>query len=292
MMTESDMAKIRRLVGTVTREQLRFVECFVGDRVALFIPSVGPCFYAVTPDHAHPAYSFILTFDDETRMAVEGKIITSKPGLVLAVDPDAVHHELAADEPPRYIGIFIERDFFECQLRIYPGIPDEPFAFRSFPPGPELISLLKDIMNEAEAGLPGRDSLLEAIGTRIAHSLIRAAFAFPPISDRLGARLDIHRAIEYLHGHYAEKVTVAGLARFAAMSTSHLSRTFRQETGHPPLDYLIRLRLQKSRLLLRAGDDTITTIALKCGFASHSHFTACYQRHFGISPSEYQKKIG
>jgi len=291
-MTDETLNRIRRLVGTVTREQLRYVECFVGDRVALFIPSVGPCFYAVTPDHAHPCYSFILAFDDETRMAVEGKIITSKPGLVLAIDPDAVHHELAADEPPRYIGIFIERDFFERQLFIYPGIPDEPFAFRCFSPGPELISLLKDFMNEAEAGLPGWDTVLEAIGTRIAHSLIRAAFAFPLIPDRQGARLEIHRAIEYLHGHYAEKVTVAGLARIAAMSTSHFSRTFRLETGHPPLDYLIRLRLQKARLLLRAGDDTITTIALKCGFASHSHFTACYQRQFGTSPSEYQKKLG
>ena len=291
-MTDETLNRIRRLVGTVTREQLRYVECFVGDRVALFIPSVGPCFYAVTPDHAHPGYSFILTFDDETRMAAEGKIITSRPGLVLAVDPDAVHHELAADEPPRYIGIFIEREFFERQLLIYPGIRPEPFAFRSFPPGPELIPLLKDFMNEADAGLPGRDTLLEAIGTRIAHSLIRAAFAFPPMPDRLGARLEIHRAIEYLHGHYAEKVTVAGLARIAAMSPSHFSRTFRRETGHPPLDYLIRLRLQKGRLLLRAGDDTITTIALRCGFASHSHFSACHQRQFGISPSEYQKKIG
>jgi AraC-like DNA-binding protein len=291
-MTADELDRIRGLVGDVSAEQLRYVECFVGRSLALFVPAVGPCFYAVTPDHAHPAYSFFLNFDDRTEIAAHGKKCRCEPGKVLAVEPGAVHHEIPADEPPRYIGIFVEREYFEGELALYPAPRPQTFAFRSFTPGPELIAILKAFMQEAEARLPGREPLLDAIGARIVHSLIRAALQVPAMPDRIGDRIEIHRVIEHLHRHYADKVTVAELARIAAMSTAHFSRVFRSETGHPPLDYLIRLRLQKARLLLLADSASVTEIALKCGFATPSHFAACFQRDCGITPSEYRKNHG
>lgn len=291
-MIAKEMDSIRSVVGEVSPEQLRFVECFIGRRLALFVPAVGPCFYAVTPEHSHPAYSFFLNFDDQTQIAANGELFGSEPGKVLAVDPGAVHHEIVSDKPPRYIGIFVDREYFEGELGLYPSIQRQPFAFRSFSPGSELIILLKEFMKEADGKLPGRDTLLDAIGVRIVHSIIRAAFLVPAGTDRIGDRLEIHRVIEHLHRHYEEKLTVADLARIAAMSTAHFSRVFRRETGHPPLDYLIRLRLQKARLLFMAGDDNITGIALKCGFATPSHFAACFQRHCGTTPSDYRKSLG
>lgn len=291
-MITKEMDSIRSLVGEISPEQLRFVECFVGRRLALFVPAVGPCFYAVTPDHSHPAYSFFLSFDDETLVAANGELFRTQPGKVLAFDPGAVHHEMASDTPPRYIGVFVEREYFESELRLYPTIERQPFAFRSFSPGPELIALLKEFMKEADGILPGRDALLDAIGIRIIHSIIRAAFSLPVAADRIGDRLEIHRVVEHLHRNYEEKLTVADLARIAAMSAAHFSRIFRRETGRSPLDYLIRLRLQKARLLLMAGDDNITQIALKCGFATPSHFSDCFQRHSGTTPSEYRKSRG
>jgi len=290
-MIAKEMNSIRSLVGEVSPEQLRFVECLVGHRLALFVPAVGPCFYAVSPDHSHPAYSFFLNFDDQTQIAANGELFHSEPGKILAVDPGALHHETMSDKPPRYIGIFVDQDYFESELCRYPDIRRQPFAFRSFSPGPELIILLKEFMREADGKLPGRDALLEAIGIRIVHSIIRAAFSIPVGTDRIGDRLEIHRVVEHLHRHYEEKLTVADLAGIAAMSSAHFSRVFRRETGHPPLDYLIRIRLQKARLLLMAGDDNITEIALKCGFATPSHFAACFQRHCGTTPSDYRKSL-
>ncbi|SNB45325.1 AraC family transcriptional regulator [Geobacter sp. DSM 9736] len=283
---------IRSLVGDVSPEQLRYVECFVGRRVALFVPAVGPCFYAVTPDHSHPAYSFVMGFDDQTKMVAGGEVRILQAGQVMAMDPDAEHQEIISDTPPRYIAIMVEREHFEEELYRYPAIPRQPFDFRSFSPGPELIILLKEFMKEADARLPGRDVLLDAIGTRIVHSIIRAAFPLPEKADRIGERIDIHRVIEHLHRHYDRKLQVADMARIAAMSTAHFSRVFRQETGHPPLEYLIRLRLQKARLLLLAGNENITAIGLRCGFATPSHFATCFQQHYATTPSEYRRTRG
>lgn len=58
------LEKIRALVGDATSEQLRYVDFFVTREIGLFMPVGGACFYALTPEHSHPAYMFVLHFDD------------------------------------------------------------------------------------------------------------------------------------------------------------------------------------------------------------------------------------
>lgn len=288
----AELAVITRLVGEATPEQLRHVECFVAEPVSLFVPAVGPCHYALSRNHTHPGYSFCLAFDRNTGLVAEGRTSYSEPGTVMAMEPNAPHHELARDDPPRYVAIVIDRGHFEQQLAGYGAFPPETFRFRTFVPEAELLGLLRNFMNEYEAELPGREALLAALGLRISHSLIRAALGVRVRPSAGGARLEIHRAIQYLHDHFAERLTVADLARVAGLSPPHFSRLFRRETGHSPLDYLIRIRIQRSRLLLRAGDDSITEVAYKCGFATPSHFSDCFRKQCGLAPSEYLKIKG
>lgn len=283
------MDTIRSLIGDVSREQLRFVDCFVGDKVGLFIPAVGPCLYAITPDHRHPAYSFVLTFDAGCRLAAGGRLIVGEPGRVLAIDPEAEHHEIIEEEHGRYIAIFIERAFFERQMAHYPGDQSTPFDFRTFTPGAELIGLLKDFMNESEMRLPAAAEVLDALGVRIAHSLIRALNDIRRGTGEAGVRVEIHRVIEHMHVHYCKKLSIDALARVAALSPSHFSRVFARETGLSPMNYLIRLRLQKAKQLLRSGSCRVTQVALQCGFNSPSHLTNCFRQAFDITPSEYLK---
>lgn len=290
-LSEQELAIIRGLVGEATPEHLRYVECYVAEPVSLFVPAVGPCQYALAHDHTHPGYSFILTFDRNTGVVADGRTIYSEPGMVMAMLPDAPHHELDQDEPPRYVAIIIDRTQFENQLALYGACERDTFHFRTFAPEPELIVMLRTFMNECENDLPGRDMLLAAMGQRIIHSLIRAALGVTARPSSGTVRLEIHRAINYLHDHFDERLTVAGLAAVAGISPPHFSRLFRRETGHSPLDYLIRVRIQRSRILLRAGTDSVTSVALKCGFATPSHFTDCFRKQCGISPSEYLKCV-
>lgn len=290
-MTPEELAKIRDLVGDVSAEQLRYVDCFVGNGIGLFIPAVGPCFYAITPDHSHPAYSFVLTFDTYTQVVVGSEVLSSLPGEVMAIDPGVGHHELAGDEPPRYIAVLVNRALFDGEVAHYPSVRPQPFRFRTFTPGREFISHLKEFMNEAEACLPARDALLDAIGIRIIHAIIRTAYGISAPPDRIGNRVEIHRAIEYIQTHAGDKLNVDKLAAVAAMSSSHFSRVFRQETGFTPLAYLTRVRLDQAKKLLRAGERSISTVALACGFASPSHFTDIFRRASGQTPSDFLKAL-
>jgi AraC-like DNA-binding protein len=288
-LTEHELSIIGRLVGEATPEQLRYVECFVAEPVSLFVPAVGPCQYALSHDHSHPGYSFVLTFDRNTGVVADGRTIYSEPGMVMAMLPGDPHHELEQDDPPRYVAIIVDREQFETQLTLYGESDLETFHYRQFLPEPDLIVMLRTFMNECEASLPGRDVLLAAMGQRIIHSLIRAALKVTARLSSGSVRLEIHRAIQYLHDHFDERLSVADLAGVAGISPPHFSRLFRRETGHSVLDYLIRIRIQRSRILLRAGTDSVTSVALKCGFATPSHFTDSFRKQCGISPSEYLK---
>ena len=49
---------IKSLIGqSVTEEDLKYVDCYVHNKLGLFIPSLGPCQYAIRPSHTHPAYA-------------------------------------------------------------------------------------------------------------------------------------------------------------------------------------------------------------------------------------------
>ena len=65
---------------------------------------------------------------------------------------------------------------------------------------------------------------------------------------------------------------------------------FREHTGYAPADYIRRLRLAKSALLLKAEHSKIIDVAYDLGFASVDGYTRAFRREFGINPSDYAKR--
>jgi AraC-like DNA-binding protein len=80
------------------------------------------------------------------------------------------------------------------------------------------------------------------------------------------------------------KWAIAELAKTAHLSPYHLCRVFREATGTPLYDYVLRERLARTIDAVLDGED-LTGIALDAGFASHSHFTARFRAFFGCTPS-------
>ncbi len=283
------LQRIRTFVGAATKEQLRYVDCFLSGSVALFMPVGGACFYALTPEHAHPAYMFVLHFDDRTGVAMDGKTITGTHGTVFALSPGVPHQELPSDMPPRYICIMIAPGLFERQQRSYARGKKPKFRGELVPAGRDLLPLLRRFMIEAESGMPGSDAVRDALGIEICHSLIRSLLRTPPPKERLAERVEVSRVIEHLHGCLDEKVTVESLAQVARLSPSHFARVFRKETGRAPMEYVHDLRLERAKKLLLAGDKSISEIALECGFGTQSYLSACFQKECKMTPREYRK---
>lgn len=288
-MPGKDIQYIRKLVGAVTKEQLRYVDCFVADGIALFMPVGGACFYALTPEHTHPSYMFVLHFDDRTSTSMSGRTITGKHGTVFALSPDIPHQELPSVTPPRYICIMIDPRFFEEQYRSYSRKKSPKFRGELFPPGGDLLPALKRFMIEADSGMPGSGAVRDALGVEICHALIRSLIGTPVPKDRVAERVEVNRVIEHLHGHLGDKVTVETLAEVARLSPSHFARVFRKELGRSPMEYVQGIRLERAKKLLLAVDRSISDIALECGFGSSSYLSACFQKQYRMTPREFRK---
>ncbi len=284
-----ELKKIRSLVGRVSREQLRYVDCFVGDGIGLFMPVGGACFYALTPEHTHPSYMFILPFNDRMETRLHGRTLRSRPGFVFVLSPEVPHQELPSDAPPRYICVLIDKTLFERQFRAYSRSKPPLFLGERFPAGQDLLPLLKRFMIEADGALPGTTAVRGALGIEICHNLIRSLLHTPARKDRISDRVEVNRAIEFLHVHLDEKVTVETLAAVARLSVSHFSRVFRKETDKAPMEYVQALRLERAKKLLLAGDKSVSAIALECGFGSSSYLSTCFQKQFRLTPREFQK---
>lgn len=109
--------------------------------------------------------------------------------------------------------------------------------------------------------------------------------------EELFRRLQIAR--EYLHGNLHTRVSLQDVAREACISPYHLHRSFKRVFKLTPHAYLTRVRLERARALLQAGNTALET-TLELGFASPSAFTRLFRAHYGVPPSAHSKirKIG
>jgi transcriptional regulator GlxA family with amidase domain len=79
------------------------------------------------------------------------------------------------------------------------------------------------------------------------------------------------------------------LARLAAMSPRHFTRVFTDEVGEAPGAYVERVRTEAARRQLEQTDDTVTTIATRCGFGTAETMRRNFIRRVGVSPDQYRK---
>ena len=83
---------------------------------------------------------------------------------------------------------------------------------------------------------------------------------------------------------------LSAAAEKMGISSSYLSRLFKKETGENFLDYLINIRIERSKYLLETTSLHNHEIAAQVGFDSDHYFGQVFKRKCGITPKEYRKE--
>jgi AraC family transcriptional regulator len=100
----------------------------------------------------------------------------------------------------------------------------------------------------------------------------------------------LRRVTDFMTEHTAEDLALDELAALVDLSAKHFARAFRQSTGMPPHRWLIERRVDCARALLVESDLNLAEIALACGFADQSHFTATFRKSVGVTPGAYRRE--
>ncbi|WP_308638464.1 AraC family transcriptional regulator [Paenibacillus silvisoli] len=98
--------------------------------------------------------------------------------------------------------------------------------------------------------------------------------------------------IRYLSTQYAEPISIELMADALGYNRAYLSRVFKQQTGMTPVTFLLKLRIDKARLLLRERLElTIEQIAASVGFQDPLYFSKQFRRFYEQSPSAYREAM-
>lgn len=101
----------------------------------------------------------------------------------------------------------------------------------------------------------------------------------------------VNRAIDHIVRHLSEPLRLPELSRVARLSPFHFHRVFHALIGETPAEFVRRLRLEMALgLMANARPPSLTSIALKSGFASSSDFTRSFKQRFGVPPSAFDVK--
>jgi AraC-like DNA-binding protein len=106
------------------------------------------------------------------------------------------------------------------------------------------------------------------------------------------ALLRVGHVIGALENDFSRNWKLDDLIKIARMSRSNLMRVFREATGIAPIEYLLRLRIQKAMKLLRSTHLSVTEIALQTGFNDSNYFTRQFRKAAGCPPAKYRKETG
>lgn len=99
----------------------------------------------------------------------------------------------------------------------------------------------------------------------------------------------VRRMQNYIAEHYTEEITPAALAEASMFSPWYARRLFEKWTGRTPADYVRRLRLSRSALMLRDEGCSVTEAAMESGFQSVDGYQRAFLREFGRNPKEYAR---
>lgn len=99
---------------------------------------------------------------------------------------------------------------------------------------------------------------------------------------------NLDSTLDYLRKNIDKPLTLQQMADHAQLSKSHFARLFKEQTDYSPVDYFIRLKLQRACMQLALTRQPIRQISLAVGYTDPYYFSRLFKKIIGKSPSQFR----
>lgn len=102
----------------------------------------------------------------------------------------------------------------------------------------------------------------------------------------------VKQMINYMTSQYAHPVSIEQMCASLGYNRAYLSRIFKKETGISPVTYLLKLRIDQAKRLLRERPElSVEQVSASVGLTDPLYFSRQFKRFCGQSPSSYRKDM-
>lgn len=282
-------------------------DCFVSGNDMEYIKSYYHRINSTIELHNHSFYEINVIVEGSGRHYIEKNNCEAEPGTVFILPP-GITHGYWADGHLNIFHVLISSAFmehFHKELYSLPGysllFEIEPFLRGEYNGNlflrlePEELDSVRSIFGKlcslqvSEYG--GKEVMKDALVLNLIGEFSEKISA--KSRDSLLLHHNPHYAViikgmEYIRGHYSEKISFQELAHRLNMSYSTFLRHFDRICGKSPNSYLHQCRMEKAREMLMHTEKTILDIALECGYYDSSHFIRSFVEETGISPMSFR----
>jgi AraC family transcriptional regulator len=224
-------------------------------------------------------------------IAERGTIWLSPPG------PKEVRFDIAAPVPPTLHMYLPARRFSAESLGIDVGdsAPGSLRYQRSFQ-DPLVAEIAFAIVSEMRTQTAGGRLLAETLAVSLAARLVHSHSGLSPdkdleqLSHQGLDRRRLTRVREYIDANLeGGNLTIARLAKVASLSQFHFARAFKAAVGKSPHRYVSGHRLERAKVLLRRGDQSLLDIAVALNFSTQANFARAFRQGTGMTPGQYRR---
>lgn len=148
----------------------------------------------------------------------------------------------------------------------------------------EILSQFHNIYHKMQAIYVTYDELCET-AQQMAGFFIQCIRTCAPLSSGQSA---VCQSRGYMARHYASRITLAETAAYVHLNPAYFSSLFKKTTGISFKEYLNRIRVEESKLLLKNSNYEIIDIAVATGFEDQSYFTKIFSKYTNMTPGQFR----
>lgn len=234
----------------------------------------------------HPMFELTYVDRGQLHCVVEGNGYLLKQGQMMLFAPDQWHMQYTdLDTSARFLSVSFELTYSR----------ELPLVNRIIDLSSQEASFLSDLLRESERSDPLSSDYIRCDLKMLLLSVLRDSSKQKkrlktPVALR-NENFIVSRTLQYIADHVYDRLSVDSVSREVGVSTSHLTALFHRQMGISPGEYIRRVKLEESKVLIREGRMNFSQIAAELNYSTIHHFSRQFKDNFGISPSEYSKSI-
>lgn len=245
------------------------------------------------PTHWHERMELILVNSGSLDIISGNRKNIVNAGELAIFTPCQPHYATSKNTPVDYSVIMFDIGYFLnntlSSKKFLHSIIEQKISFQSKTNESEIIDIIKEIIKYSSNNTVYNN--LYVIGC--IYALIGSFYKYCFIEKIQEEFADnrFKNVIDYINNHYKEPISSYSLSKMFNYDEAYFCRRFKATTGLTAIKYIKILRLEYAQKLLKNSNLSIKNISEICGFSDAVYFASCFKKHFGLTPSEYQKRI-